>query len=200
VNDTIKQLSAKPKLRPLADGCILATFACGTTATIRPEPSRYGSGTAYSVDEIIYAQQYATLEQALRAAALELGKLRLAPLTIDLAALREMATSVERDQCGEACKILRRLLRERTGRDWSVTHSLGTAWSWMQIHAVPKRRGAFGYLTIEDQILLSAALGTHVHTRGESMRPSSGSRGIYVFRAAGVPVPEDWRISEATWD
>jgi len=55
-------------------------------------------------------------------------------------------------------------------------------------------------LTIEDQILLSAALGTHVHTRGESMRPSSGSRGIYVFRAAGVPVPEDWRISEATWD
>jgi len=194
-----KQLSAKPKLRPLADGCILATFACGATATIRPEPSRYGSGTAYSVDEIIYAQQYATLEQALRAAALELGKLRLAPLTIDLSVLREMAASVEHSG-DDACKILRRLLRERTGRDWSVTRGRGTASSWLRIHAPPKRRGEFDYLTIEDQILLSAALGTHVHTQGESMRPCSGSQGSYVFRSAGVPVPDDWRISAPSWD
>jgi len=58
-------------------------------------------------------------------------------------------------------------------------------------------------------LLLSAALGMLddsplfsdiVHNQGESIRPCRGVRGAYVYRLAGYPVPDDWHVSEPSWD
>jgi len=115
------------------------------------------------------------------------------------AELRAMAEACEAS-IDVATKTIARLLRERTGRAWSVTRGRGTAYGWLTITAPPKRRAAFGYLSADDQAMLSAALGARVHCQGESVRPCSGVHGSYVFRAAGVPVPDDWKVAAPSWD
>lgn len=123
----------------------------------------------------------------------------LPALPYSAAELRAMAEAAEAS-IDVATKTIARLLRERTGRAWSVTRGRGTAYSWLTITAPSKRRAQFGYLSADDQALLSAALGGRVHCQGESVRPCSGVHGSYVFRAAGHPVPEDWRIAAPSWD
>jgi hypothetical protein len=198
-----KNLSVKPKLRPLADGAVLVTFACGATSTITPVTK--GSKTLYIVDGVYRfgaREEFSSLEDAVRAAS-ERCRLELAPINGMASAetWRAVAKEVDRD-VDAACKVLRKLLRERTGRDWSVTRGRGTAYSWIRIHSPPKRRCKFGFLSIEDQILLTAALGSRprVHEQGESIRTECGVRGSYVFRIAGVGVPEDWHVTEPGWD
>lgn len=41
----------------------------------------------------------------------------------------------------EAIAEIKRALRERSGKTWSVTGGRGTAWGWITISAPPSRRG-----------------------------------------------------------
>lgn len=198
-----KDLCVKPRVRPMADGTFLVTLTCGTTSMICQVPAQYGSGTEYTVDGVSWCgelQRFSSFEDAVRAAGRR-SKLELEPIPSTAEQWRTLAAEVDRD-VDAACKVLRKLLRERTGRDWSVTRGRGTAYCWIRIHAPPKRRCKFGYLSIEDQILLSAALGgdRSVSEQGESIRTERGVRGSYVFRIAGVEVPNDWQISSPSWD
>ncbi len=200
-----KGLTVKPKIRPMADGSMIVTFVCGATATITRVEKDHGK-VVYLVDgEYRFGarEEFSDVEHALRTAALRC-KLVLAPLagrsSEDWLALAKSCDDI--DVC---CKELRKLLRESTGRDWSVHRGRGTAYSWLTITSPPKRRalerhGRSSYMSVEDQILLSAALGSHVHVQGESIRPGGGVRGAYVFRIAGVGVPENWRIESKDWD
>jgi hypothetical protein len=198
------ELNVKPKIRPLGDGATtIVTLPCGAQGTIRLCGDDVGSGWHYTVDgmfEFGRLREFHEISNAIEAFAHEKSRLRLAPLMVLAAAMRPLA--IEAGPVDGFCKIVRRLLRERTGRDWSVTRGRGTAASWMTIHAPPKRRDPkfSSYMRIDDQILLSAALGYWVHGQGESVRPGHDVRGAYVFHAAGVPVPDDWTISEPGWD
>lgn len=94
----------------------------------------------------------------------------------------------------EAILRIRKGLRARTGRDWSVTGGRGTAWGWISIEAPPRRRidqngqpGPNAYYTSEeDCAILAAALGLdRVHFQGVSIPASSDYRTEYVDRAEG---------------
>ncbi len=91
---------------------------------------------------------------------------------------------------------IRKSLKERTGRTWSVTGGKGTAWGWITIQAPPARRED-GYKTSEsDRAALAVALGLttseqievqvrQVSTQGVSIPASSDYRIEYVDRAEG---------------
>lgn len=192
-----KGLSVKPRLCPRGDGSILVTLPCGTTRTIRTSTDCYGK-TCYTIDgEYRFGkpEEFCVLRSALthcvRACTLVLAPIEVSdPLALAKQADRSAA---------DTCKIVRELLQARTGRTWSVTPGRGTGSSWIRISAPPKRRGEFGYLSIEDQILLHAALGES-DPQGISVSPCRGERGSYVFLAAGVPIPAGWKISAPDWD
>lgn len=200
-----KGLSVKPKVRPIGDGSFLVTLVCGATGTITKVTNDRGADV-YLVDgEYRFGrrEEYDSLELAIRVVT-KRSRLELAPVCAPVPDAdcywHSLATSCDRDV--EACvKLLRKLLRERTGREWSVTQKRGTSCGWLQIDAPPRRLvGPFRYLSFEDQILLSAALGHRVHEQGESIRTERGVRGAYVFSAAGVGVPEDWHVADRGWD
>lgn len=83
---------------------------------------------------------------------------------------------------------IRRALRERTGRSWSVTGGRGTSWGWITVSAPPARRvGDWrGYLSDEDRAELATALDlTSVHQQGVQIPASTDYRVEYVDRAEG---------------
>ena len=182
--------SFKPRLRPCADGTILVTLPCGETTAIRPV------GSEWSVDnhrEYFQGkpETFVTMRDALSAAARGC-KLDLPALKVDALAL---ARQVEADQ-GEACKILRRLLRERSGRDWSVRKGRWTSRSWIYISA-PASRTQEWTMTIEDRILLRSMIG---HASNDTIPGRRGHRGAMVFLICGVEIPSDWEIDEGCHD
>lgn len=192
---------AKVKLRPLTTGCDwIVTVPGGREIRIC---RRDNERDPFHVSENGWSGRgWQSLEQAVRDAA-KVAKIDLPALPISPEDLRAMAVKAESDP-REATKIFRTLLKARTGRDWSATIGRGTAWSWTKISA-PKARMVDYSMSIEDTLLLSAALGTLrrgdlVSHQGESIRPCSGVRGSYVFRLAGYAVPADWRIAEPGWD
>jgi hypothetical protein len=87
----------------------------------------------------------------------------------------------------EAIARIRRALRQRTGRAWSVTGGRGTAWGWITITAPPARRVEFDYMTDEDRRDLGVALGLDhpVHMQGAKIPAGSDYRIEYVDRAEG---------------
>lgn len=105
-------------------------------------------------------------------------------------------TTLSRD---ETIQRIRRALRERTGRSWSVAGGRGTAYGWITIQAPPARQvcareGACGpdcqhsrgYTAPEDLALLALALRRQsVHFQGESIPASSEYYAEYVDRAEG---------------
>lgn len=42
----------------------------------------------------------------------------------------------------EAIKRIRKALKQKSGKSWSVTGGRGTAWAWIRVQAPPKRRVA----------------------------------------------------------
>lgn len=189
-----KDLTLKPKVRPLPDDALLVTLPCGATKTIRKTGNAYAIEGEFNLGRpVTFADLRHAIEHCARAT-----EVRFAPLDLSIEQVRALATEAEESR-DAACKILRDLLRRRTGRDWSVKGSRGTAYSWISISAPPRRRGEFGSMGVEDQIVLFAALGEWAH-QDISIRPCGGVRGAYVFRAAGLPVPDDWRINAPSWD
>ena len=75
----------------------------------------------------------------------------------------------------EAIRRIKTALKSRSSKTWSVTGDTGTAWGWITIHAPPKRRKEFGYMSEEDRTELARLLGlagpTDVHEQGIDVSP-----------------------------
>ena len=98
----------------------------------------------------------------------------------------------------EAISRIRKALKARSGKSWSVTGGRGTAWGWIKISAPPARRTAsfdgaetvseFGCMTLADRAELATLLGLErTHPQGESIPASTAYRTEYVDRAEGRP-------------
>ena len=106
-------------------------------------------------------------------------------------------------------KLMRRLLKLRTGIAWSVTGGRGTARSWLNIH-VPKARRvgsdgqptgkSWGYMGARDRALLGVILGELPHYQGESIRTEAGVREWYLWRLSGHAAPAGLKVAEPGWD
>lgn len=82
---------------------------------------------------------------------------------------------------------LKRALKQRSGKSWSVTGGHGTAWGWITISAPPARRGQYGYMSDADRAELRELLGLErVHQQGESVPASTADRLEYLQRANGM--------------
>ena len=101
----------------------------------------------------------------------------------------------ERD---DAIRIIRKELKRRSGKTWSVKGGRGTAWGWITISAPPARLDKFGSMSEADRAELAQLLGKDsVHHQGESIAASREYRTEYVDRARGLaPV----RIATPYWD
>lgn len=98
----------------------------------------------------------------------------------------------ERD---EVVAEIRRALKARSGKSWSVKCGRGTVWGWITITAPPKRLDQYGGMTSEDRAELSDLLGMEVHHQGAQVPASSDYRREYIDRAngrAGVAASPYW--------
>lgn len=96
----------------------------------------------------------------------------------------------------EAIAEIRKALKERTGRTWSVTGGRGTAWGWITVTAPPKRSPGYGEMNADDIAVLSKAMDEKVHHQGYSVPASSAHREEAVARAQGKP----YTVTPAYWD
>ena len=80
---------------------------------------------------------------------------------------------------------IRKALRERSGKSWSVKRGKGTAYSWITIESPPARQIA-GENTQLEMMELAQLLGLDtVHHQGESVPAGSDYRREYIDRAEG---------------
>lgn len=86
----------------------------------------------------------------------------------------------------EAIARIRKALKARSGRAWSVTGGRGTAWGWITITAPPARRIKFEGMTDGDRAELAALLGMdRMWSDGVQVAASSDHYQEYVDRAEG---------------
>lgn len=79
---------------------------------------------------------------------------------------------------------IKKALRERSGRTWSVTCGRGTACGWLTISVPPSKLTADGYISKDDQAQLAALLGLRsVHQQGVSVASSSAHYVEFIDRA-----------------
>lgn len=90
---------------------------------------------------------------------------------------------------------LKRILKERTGRTWSVRGGQGTSWGWIDVVSMPKQQ-VEGSMTDADKALLSAVFSETVHHQGVSIAASTAHRREYLRRAAGL----SFAVAAAYWD
>lgn len=96
-----------------------------------------------------------------------------------------------------AIERIRKALKARSGKTWSVRGDRGTAWGWIEISA-PPRRLVNGSMTEDDRKELAALLGLEsVQGGGESVAASHDHRIEYVDRAEGR---EPSVIGKQYWD
>lgn len=80
---------------------------------------------------------------------------------------------------------IRRALKARSGRAWSVTGGHGTAWGWIRISVPPAQR-VDGTMTPDQCAELARLLGLErVHCQGESIPAAYDYRREYIDRAEG---------------
>lgn len=86
-----------------------------------------------------------------------------------------------------AIRLIRRALRRRSGKSWSVTGGRGTVWGWITIHALPAHRDQYGSMDDGRRAELGEllGLGEPVHHQGVSIPAGSDYRREYVDRAEG---------------
>lgn len=98
----------------------------------------------------------------------------------------------------ETIAAIRRSLRSRSGKTWSVTGGRGTSWGWITIAAPPARRDRYGAMTPDDAKELATLLAIEsAHVQGVLVPPQQDFRDEYTDRAAGR-VPS--RKGEPQWD
>ena len=93
----------------------------------------------------------------------------------------------------EVIAELKKLLKARTGRTWSVTGGRGTSWGWITITAPPKRRDGY-QLADEDRAELEAIFGRVGNSH--SIPSSVDYRRQALRQAAGL----DFVAAEPYWD
>lgn len=79
-------------------------------------------------------------------------------------------------------KKMRQLLRQRSGKTWSVKGGRGTGWGWLTISAPPSRMDNWR-MTEEDQAELAALLDEKAHCQGVSV--ASGNWWHYLKACRG---------------
>jgi hypothetical protein len=96
----------------------------------------------------------------------------------------------------EVIQVIRKALKDRSGKPWSVTGGRGTSWGWITIQAPPSRRDGDG-MTAADRAELASLLGIdHAHFQGVSVPASIAYRREYVARARGL----DPVVAQPYWD
>ena len=85
----------------------------------------------------------------------------------------------------EAITEIKRALKARSGKTWSVTGGRGTAYSWITITVPPSKRDMYGYMSKADSEELANLLGLDraVHSQGADI--DLDGRDEYVARANG---------------
>lgn len=97
----------------------------------------------------------------------------------------------------ETIAAIRKALRERSGKAWSVTGGRGTAYGCLSISAPPARSVDYG-LSDADRAELSQLLGVDVHRQGHSVAASNDFYRVAICRARhGHAGPF---TAEAYWD
>lgn len=82
---------------------------------------------------------------------------------------------------------IRKAIKDRSGKTWSVKGDRGTAWGWIDISS-PPRRLVNGSMTEEDRKELADLLGltlSSVGSNGVSIGASTDYRLEYIDRAEG---------------
>jgi len=92
--------------------------------------------------------------------------------------------SIDRNQ---AILEIRKALKVRSSKAWSVTGGRGTAWGWIEISAPPRRRVEYDYMTEADQAELGQLLGLSApaHPQGVQIPSQYDYRQEYIDRANG---------------
>ncbi len=107
-----------------------------------------------------------------------------------------MTTTTATTERDETILILRRELRRRSGKAWSVRGGRGTGWGWITVTAPPARQ-VNGGLSDADREELSALFGEDVHWQGLMIPASREYRTEYVDRVRGLaPVC----LAQPYWD
>ena len=89
------------------------------------------------------------------------------------------------DDRNDAIADMRRNLRRRSGKDWTVRGGESTSWQWITICSPPARREAGGISPEAERIELQELLGLDgpAHRQGVLVRPDN--RREFVLRARG---------------
>lgn len=97
-----------------------------------------------------------------------------------------------------AIETIKKALRRRSGKSWSVRGGKGTAWGWIRISCMPKHCDKFGRMPEEAQKELAKLLGKEwVHQQGESIPAANDYYQEYLDRAEGR---EPTVIGQRYWD
>jgi hypothetical protein len=106
--------------------------------------------------------------------------------------------NVTRIDLDEAIQRIRKALKERSGKAWSVKRDRGTSYGWITIESPPSRCDEHGYMPESDRTELAKLLGLEVvHHQGESIPSGGDYRQEYVDRAEGRPPA---KIGKQYWD
>ena len=94
--------------------------------------------------------------------------------------------------------LIKKALKARSGKTWSVTGGRGTAYGWITVSSMPCRRVGFDYISDEDRNELASLLALDsVHRQGHSIPASSDYYRENLERAHGLPVTKK---AEPYWD
>lgn len=95
-------------------------------------------------------------------------------------------------------KRIRKALRARSGKAWTVRGGRGTSYGWITIEAPPRRRVEFGYTSEADRAELAELLKLdRVHCQGVSIPAGLDYRTEFIDRAEGR-TPS--RVGQPYWD
>jgi hypothetical protein len=106
-------------------------------------------------------------------------------LYLEPAEVEALANECERGDAGDTAKVLRELLRQRTGLSWSCRAGRHRERFCVLISA-PKARLVDGALSVQDRVMLSSIFGCRTSRDGITIEPHRGCRAYAVWRAAGV--------------
>lgn len=94
-------------------------------------------------------------------------------------------TATDRD---EAIKTIRKALKDRSGKTWSVRGGTGTAWGWITITAPPARRDGNDLVTDAERAELVDLLALPLHEvsyGGVDIPAGDDYRQEYIDRSEG---------------
>ncbi len=199
---------SKPNIKQHADGKTWdVAFPCGGSAVIREE----GNGKGHGYGSFLWESERANGEEPSRlprrlqmhgsmtldgAIRLAWGEVRPSPRPTAYQ-VRDFADCEQLDGT-QYTKLLRKILKIRTGRTWSVKVGRGTAYSWIDVTSPPARQEGY-YMSADDESLLSAVLNEATGQQHVSIPPTSGFRHSYLLRAAGLPI-DTVTLAEHAWD